>query len=95
MEIVKLPVIGWVFVQSRLPHGRSVLTVRPITFRADGKADYCLFDKDEQVLSVVPASPGTAQVMGRNGKDKDFELLGYEVPGFEHPSWDVVLMQSE
>jgi hypothetical protein len=87
-------VLGWAIIERRMPNGKAYL--RPEAIYEDGSID---IQADEQVRGVLPAIPGTVQVMGAMTTNRmsagetvpdgtEYSHLGFAIPGADEPDWE-------
>ncbi len=99
-KLKKLAVIG--FATCVVPDhefSKNRIVLRPLCFSWQGDATSRVrgndsLPRDGSIMSVVPAPPGTFEVVGML-KEGYLVHLGYEYPGIEHPDWEDVLEKEE
>jgi len=80
-RIVKDAVIGFAITKEG--------GIIPLTMGWDGTTDeYCLDIENIEVISVIPAPPGSLQVLGLKSNSEVYSFLGYEIPGADSPDWE-------
>lgn len=101
-DIYKVPVIGYVCYIKEI-NGKKTICNEPLLHSVYDAGDWGEYDLDPEtnILSILPAAPGTFKVMGQIPTDEGFDsimsgdhpstdviMLGFEYPGIPHPEWE-------
>ncbi len=97
-EIFKDAVIGWIISKCKIQRDseKYFIHAAPLAVSYEGilDEDDLNGDLNDEVISVIPASPGTYQVWGVM-PDGICEVLGYELPGAYSPDWQELLKEKK
>jgi hypothetical protein len=88
------PVVAYAILEAYDPEGSRAVLYRPviaISENESGQAPLPLVE-GEEVVGVVPATPGTFAVYGLLA-DESWHFLGYEHPGASALDWDSLLAE--
>lgn len=99
--VFKDAVIGWVVLKCRLYHNKPgkpeyFLSVMPLAVNWEGLLDDSGLDIEngDEVITVIPAAPGTCQVWGAM-ESGECVVLGYEIPGAYTPNWEELVREKQ